>query len=106
MNRKMKKQESISESMKDKVVKLYTTPESPACKHVAVFLRSQRIKFEEVDITNPDRDDFLTKNHMFEIGVPSIQVGKNIYLPHALFDGDVLRTEDVLSYVNVEEIEE
>ena len=102
----MKKQEVISEDNEDNVVKLYTTPESPACKHVAVFLRSQRIKFEEADITKPEWKEYLRRNHVFEIKVPTLQVHNCLYRPHTLFDGDVLRTEDILFYVNTEEVEE
>ena len=84
---------------KNNVVRLYTIPESPACKHVAVFLRSQHIKFEEADVTQPEWKDYLRKNHVFDIEVPILQIYVCFYKRPALFDGDELRTDDILWYL-------
>ncbi|MHC1581928.1 MAG: glutaredoxin family protein [Candidatus Syntropharchaeia archaeon] len=80
-------------------VRIYTTPTCPNCEKVKNLLRSRRIHYEEVNMTTPEALTELRMNNVFTMSAPVLCIGDVFLTVRDLFDGDELKEEKILEYL-------
>lgn len=61
-------------------VKIYSTPECPFCKKVKAFFKANNIEFEELDVSNNDKNLEEMKKVSGQMAVPVIVVDGKVLL--------------------------
>ena len=59
-------------------VKIYTTPECPWCKKTKEFLKKNKIKFSEIDVSKSEKAAKEMFKKSGQMGVPVIDAGGKI----------------------------
>jgi glutaredoxin len=71
---------------------LYSTPDCPRCKRLAVWLAEQGLEFAIMDLTIPAVLADLRINGCFDREAPVLQIGDKYHSTRWLYEGDVLQT--------------
>ena len=59
-------------------VKIYSTPECPFCKKAKAFFKANNIKFEELDVSDNDKNLEEMKSKSGRMSVPVIDIDGKI----------------------------
>lgn len=64
--------------MKQKIVKVYSTPTCPWCNKAKGFLKQNNISFEDIDISNDENAADVMVKKSGQMGVPVIDINGTI----------------------------
>ncbi len=82
------------------MIRVFTTEVCPKCQRLKLFLESQGIQYETLDMQSPEGMTELLYSGVFIYDAPVLQVDESFYATKQLFKGVDLLKEDILKFIH------